>query len=73
MIQKKTLEWFESMENKLAPDGTFLNISPGMLMGILNAGSITLGLLAVNHRMDPERMKIITLPSGDDSVSILVR
>lgn len=63
----KTREWFEKVESKITPNGRFLNASPGMLMGMLNAGSTTLGLLAVNHRMDPKRMRVLPL----DQVMIL--
>jgi hypothetical protein len=38
-------------------------------MGMLNAGSKTLGLLSVNHRMDIMIMGAITLRSSDDSMS----
>lgn len=37
-------------------------------MGMLNAGSITLGLLLQNYKMDTMVMKVMTLRSSDDSI-----
>lgn len=47
----------------------FLNASPGILMGMLNAGSTTLGLLPQNHRMEQSKMRVMTLRSSDDSMT----
>lgn len=49
--------------------GYIFRASPGMLMGMLNAGSTTLGLITQNYPMDPLLMKVMTLRSSDDSMS----
>jgi hypothetical protein len=38
-------------------------------MGMLNAGSTTYGLLAENHQMNPEKIKVVTMRSSDNSMS----
>nr|QMP82206.1 polymerase PB1 [Coleopteran orthomyxo-related virus OKIAV185] len=70
MMNNSTLAWFEKAEDKVTEDGEYLKASPGMLMGMLNAGSTTLGLMAPNHNMDRNNMKILTLRSSDDSMSL---
>lgn len=39
-------------------------------MGMLNAGSTTVGLLVCSHRFDIDRMKVVTLRSSDDSMTL---
>lgn len=69
MMSAHTLKWYTSIKERIDPDREFLNASPGMLMGMLNAGSTTLGLLPQNHRMRAENMRVMTLRSSDDSMT----
>lgn len=39
-------------------------------MGMLNAGSTTVSLIAANHRMYQDRMKVMCLRSSDDSMTL---
>lgn len=64
-----TREWYLDVQNKITPDRQFLYASPVMLMGMLNAGSTTLGLLAQNYKIDTMVMKVMNLRSSDDSMS----
>ena len=63
--------------------GGYMNISPGFLMGMFNAGSTTMGLLPVNHMQGmlrninekneiiySEETRVSTLRSSDDSMSV---
>lgn len=64
------VEWFSKCEGKLI--GNFLRASPGMLMGLLNAGLTTVGLLASNFQMETSQQKVVTLRSSDDSMPVYV-
>jgi hypothetical protein len=57
------------IRERIDEDREFADSSPGMLMGMLNAGSTTLGLLPQNHRMDQKQTKVVTLRSSDDSMT----
>lgn len=57
------------MSDKITKDREYFKASPDMLMGILNAGSTTLGLITQNYRMNPLQIKVMTLRSSDDSMS----
>lgn len=46
MMSDFTRGWYNDIKDKITPDRHFLYASPGMLMGMLNAGSTTLGLIA---------------------------
>lgn len=61
MMSKETKEWYEEIKDKITEDRKYFRASPGMLMGMLNAGSTTLGLITQNYRMDPLYMKVMTL------------
>lgn len=69
-MSESTRKWYNSVRDLISNDRQFLKTSPGMLMGMLNAGSTTVGLLAVNHRMDNKTMRVSTLRSSDDSMSL---
>lgn len=69
MMSKETREWYEEIKDKITNDRKYFRASPGMLMGMLNAGSTTLGLITQNYRMDPLLMTVMTLRSSDDSMS----
>lgn len=64
-LNTQTQEWYEEIRPYLEPHGYVLS-SCGMLMGVMNAASTTLGCAAVMHRMDPMSMKVVTLRSSDD-------
>nr|APG77880.1 polymerase PB1 [Hubei earwig virus 1] len=60
--------------NNIAPiydklEGDFIFSSPGMLMGMLNAASTTVGLLAQGYALNPNQ-EVITLRSSDDSTTV---
>lgn len=63
---ERTKEWYLQARHLISEDRLFLNASPGMLMGMLNAASTTVGLLPENHRMEASNMRVITLRSSDD-------
>nr|AVR52572.1 PB1 [Photinus pyralis orthomyxo-like virus 2] len=69
-MNDQTKEWYQKVSPLMTPDRQYVRASPGMLMGMLNAGSTTLGLLAANHRMNGDTMKVVTLRSSDDSMSL---
>uniref|UniRef100_A0AAT9JAH8 RNA-directed RNA polymerase catalytic subunit n=1 Tax=Blattella germanica orthomyxovirus 1 TaxID=3133491 RepID=A0AAT9JAH8_9ORTO len=69
LCTEQTQQWYEEVKPYISKDRKYLFTSPGMLMGMLNAGSTTLGLLAANHRMNPDTMRVITLRSSDDSMT----
>lgn len=66
-LNESTKEWFMKIRDKIY--GQYLRCSPGMLMGMLNAASTTLGLIPSNHNMNRETMRVITLRSSDDSMT----
>ncbi|PNF26221.1 hypothetical protein B7P43_CG03716, partial [Cryptotermes secundus] len=66
----KTKTWYNDVKHLVTKDRRHLRASPRMLMGMLNAGSTTLGLLAVNHRIDQEQTRVVTLRLNDDSMSL---
>ena len=69
MCGESTMQLYSEIKHLITADRRYLRASPGMLMGRLNVGSTTFGLLAVNHRMDPNVMKVITLRSSADSMT----
>lgn len=69
MMSEETKEWYLDIKDKITEDRRYFKASPGMLMGMLNAGSTTLGLITQNYKMDPLHMKVMTLRSSDDSMS----
>jgi len=70
-MNRQTMEWYSEIEPYMEENGYVLS-SCGMLMGMFNAASTTLGCGAVMHRMDPKRIKVVTLRSSDDSMTIYV-
>nr|AJG39089.1 PB1 [Wuhan Louse Fly Virus 3] len=63
-----TREWV-SKSLPLLEDNCYLSASSGMLMGMHNAASTTLGLLSVGYRKE-EESNIYTLRSSDDSMTL---
>lgn len=70
-FNERTREWFSKCIPYMRLHGQYLKASPGgMLMGMHNALSTTVGLAAVMHRMDPMTSHTVTLRSSDDSMSL---
>nr|DBA44339.1 TPA_asm: polymerase PB1 [Diachasmavirus orthomyxi] len=67
-FNNKTRSWLE--EARKIMKGNYLLSSCGMLMGMMNAASTTLGLLATNYTLDQRLSKVVTLRSSDDSASM---
>nr|AJG39090.1 PB1 [Wuhan Louse Fly Virus 4] len=63
-----TQEWLRKALPYLE-DNAYLSASSGMLMGMHNAASTTLGLISVGHRKG-EDSNIYTLRSSDDSMTL---
>lgn len=53
----------------LLEDKIYVRAAPGMLMGMMNAGSTTLALAAAGYRQDTRFVKVSTLRSSDDSMT----
>lgn len=70
-MNKRTREWYEQII-PLMEEGEFIRSSPGMLMGMYNAASTTLGLTAVGYGIDSENAGMVTLRSSDDSLTRFV-
>lgn len=60
--------WIKRLEPYLYGNN-YVQISPGMLMGMHNALSTTIGRLGVGYRR-PQGSKITTIRSNDDSMTI---
>lgn len=71
-MNDKTKEWFRKIKSKRYGNSYVLS-SSGMLMGMLNAASTTLGLIPVMYGIDQGKAKVTTLRSSDDSMSLFVR
>ena len=69
-MNSETREWYNVIKQYKDSANEFLNTTLGMLLGMLNAASILLGLLPSNYRMDQNSMKVNTLRSSDDSMTI---
>lgn len=69
LCSEETQRWYNEVKHLLVGNRKYLLSSPGMLMGMLNAGSTTLGLLPSNYRMNPQNMCVVTLRSSDDSMT----
>nr|UMO75717.1 MAG: polymerase PB1 [Xinjiang sediment orthomyxo-like virus 5] len=63
---KKTQEWFKPL---FPLDGIYINSSGGMLMGMHNGLSTTVGLVTVNYKI-PNLQRICTLRSSDDAMTL---
>lgn len=63
-----TKEWYTKTNHLITYDRKFMKCSPGMLMGMLNAASTTLGVIPSNYRMNNDTMKVNCL-SSDDSMT----
>lgn len=46
--------------------------SPGMVMGMHNAASTTLALASTMHELNKYAVKVVTLRSSDDSMTVFV-
>lgn len=68
-LNVQTREWFLKAKDKLSPCGRYVLSSPGMLMGMLNAASTTVGLLPMNYKMPRNYMKMVCMRSSDDSTT----
>nr|AYP67573.1 PB1 [Old quarry swamp virus] len=68
-FNRRTQEWLVRARPLLDDEG-YMRASPGMLMGMLNAGSTTLGLLSENYGMNKIDMCVSTLRSSDDSTTL---
>lgn len=71
MMNENTKKWFEKIERYRYGENYVLS-SSGMLMGMLNAASTTMGLIPVMFGIDPGKAKVTTLRSSDDSMSLFV-
>lgn len=71
-MNTKTQGWFKKIIPLLTKDKEFIRASPGMLMGMMNAASSTLGIIPTNHRMNNQHRKVISMRSSDDSMSIFL-
>lgn len=67
-LNKKTAKWHEEIKPYLEEDNYVLS-SPGFLMGMLNAASTTVGLIAVGYKQMRE-VEVTTLRSSDDSMTV---
>jgi hypothetical protein len=63
-----TEDWMRKAANLIK--GNYMLASPGMLMGMLNAASTTIGMLPIMHHVNPMAQKVTTLRSSDDSMSV---
>ncbi|URQ09139.1 replicase PB1 [Halyomorpha halys orthomyxo-like virus 1] len=70
-LNVKTSSLFEECRHRLV-NGMYIEASPGMLMGMHNAASTTLGLASVMHNQDEMTTKVVTLRSSDDSMTVYV-
>lgn len=70
-MNTRTRAWYDKLCDKISDDGLFVQSSPGMLMGMLNAGSTTLGMLPANYRMNKMHMKVVYMRSSDDSMTYI--
>lgn len=68
-LNEENKKWFEQVKGLLVYNDEFLRCSVSMLMGMLNAGSTTLGLLPVNHRMKDRGYEVICMRSSDDTTT----
>nr|UQS95353.1 MAG: PB1 [Byreska virus] len=68
MVNNFNKDWFEKIL-KLREGNNYIMASPGMLMGMHNALSTTVGLVPVNH-LHKDNFKMRTLRSSDDSMTI---
>nr|DBA44332.1 TPA_asm: polymerase PB1 [Cotesiavirus orthomyxi] len=66
-FNEKTREWLTPIIPRMK--GNYVFCSPGMLMGMLNAASTTLGLLATGYLIDKSIQNVVTLRSSDDSAT----
>lgn len=68
-MNEETKEWYLKLNSKITEDRRYVRSSPGMLMGMLNAASTTVGLLLSNYRMKKNECKVICMRSSDDSTT----
>lgn len=51
-MNQATKDWYLKIKHLITEDRKFIRCSPGMLMGMLNAASTTLGVIPSNYRMN---------------------
>ncbi|CAF4890617.1 unnamed protein product [Pieris macdunnoughi] len=68
-MNERTKEWYGRLKDYITDDRRYLRSSPGMLMGMLNAASTTIGLLPMNLNMPRNQMKVVCMRSSDDSTT----
>lgn len=64
-----TKEWYLKVKHLITENRKFIRCSPGILMGIVNAASTTLGIIPSNYRMNNDKIKVICMRSSDDSMT----
>nr|QPL15381.1 polymerase PB1 [Hymenopteran orthomyxo-related virus OKIAV174] len=69
-FNKETQNWLGDIREHIK-DG-YLTASPGMLMGMLNAGSTTYGLMASGYGLNRKYQQTKTLRSSDDSTTLYI-
>lgn len=70
MLNLHNQEWFEKLNGKIDEED-YVPASPGFLMGMLNAGSTTIGLVAISG-IDVHNTVVRCLRSSDDSMTVFV-
>ncbi|CAH0397660.1 unnamed protein product [Chilo suppressalis] len=68
-MNERTKSWYIKLKDKITEDRKYFMSSPGMLMGMLNAASTTIGLLPMNFLMQRNSMKVVCMRSSDDSTT----
>lgn len=70
---RETREWFSQCIPRLSGDqAVYLEAPAGMLMGMHNALSTTIGEAHVMHYQDPIQSSVTTLRSSDDSMTLFL-
>lgn len=70
MLNFKNKEWFSDSNIVIDQDG-YIASSPGFLMGMLNAASTTIGLVAI-YGVEIKNTVVRSLRSSDDSMTVFV-
>lgn len=70
MLNEYNREWFKKLEGKI-DENDYIPASPGFLMGMLNAASTTMGLVAIGG-VRLSNTVVRSLRSSDDSMTVFV-
>lgn len=70
MLNEHNKDWFDKIKGKIDEDD-YIQASPGFLMGMFNAGSTTMGLVAIGG-IDIPNTVTRCLRSSDDSMTVFV-